>query len=37
MAGRPSFLAMRRRDAEHPVEIVGDEMRGMMSWLQQGK
>jgi ketol-acid reductoisomerase len=33
MAGRPSFLAMRRRDAEHPVEAVGAEMRGMMSWL----
>jgi ketol-acid reductoisomerase len=35
MAGRPSFLAMRRRDAEHPVEQVGAEMRAMMSWLQK--
>jgi ketol-acid reductoisomerase len=35
MAGRPSFLAMRRRDAEHPVEEVGAEMRGMMSWLKK--
>jgi ketol-acid reductoisomerase len=35
MAGRPAFLAMRRRDAEHPVERVGAEMRAMMSWLQK--
>ncbi|MCA9831906.1 MAG: ketol-acid reductoisomerase [Dehalococcoidia bacterium] len=34
MAGRPSFLAMRRRDTEHQVEAVGAEMRGMMSWLK---
>jgi ketol-acid reductoisomerase len=37
MAGRPSFLAMRRRDTEHQVEAVGAEMRAMMSWLNQGK
>jgi ketol-acid reductoisomerase len=35
MAGRPSFLAMRRRDAEHQVEQVGGEMRAMMSWLKK--
>ncbi len=35
MAGRPSFLAMRRRDAEHQVEFVGAEMRGMMRWLNK--
>jgi len=33
-AGRPGFLAMRRQEAEHPVEIVGKELRGMMSWLK---
>jgi ketol-acid reductoisomerase len=33
-AGRPGFLAMRRKDAEHPVEIVGKELRSMMSWLK---
>ncbi|GAB4325202.1 MAG: ketol-acid reductoisomerase [Dehalococcoidia bacterium] len=37
MSGRASFLAMRRRDTEHPVEAVGAEMRAMMSWLNQGK
>ena len=35
MSGRGSFLAMRRRDANHQVEQVGAEMRGMMSWLNQ--
>jgi len=37
MSGRSSFLAMRRRDANHQVEQVGAEMRGMMSWLNEGK
>ena len=36
-AGKPSFLAMRRKEAEHPIEKVGKELRAMMSWLQQGK
>ena len=35
-AGRPSFLAMRRINAEHPIEQVGAELRGMMSWLNKG-
>ncbi len=34
-AGRPSFLAMRRQNAEHPIEQVGEELRGMMSWLKK--
>ena len=34
-AGRPSFLAMRRLNAEHPIEEVGEELRGMMSWLKK--
>ncbi len=33
-AGRPSFYAMRKKDAEHPIELVGKELRGMMSWLK---
>jgi ketol-acid reductoisomerase len=33
-AGRPSFLALRRMNAEHPIEVVGQELRGMMSWLK---
>ncbi len=34
-AGRPSFLAQRRINAEHPIEEVGEELRGMMSWLKK--
>ncbi len=33
-AGRPSFNAMKRKEAEHPVEIVGKELRAMMPWLK---
>lgn len=28
------FLATRRLEAEHPIEKVGEELRGMMSWLK---
>lgn len=34
-AGRPSFLAMRASEREHPIEKVGAEMRAMMGWLKQ--
>jgi ketol-acid reductoisomerase len=33
-AGRPSFLAMRRANAQHQIEQVGRELRSMMPWLQ---
>jgi ketol-acid reductoisomerase len=33
-ANRPGFLAMRKRDAEHPIEEVGTRLRGMMSWIK---
>ncbi len=32
-AGQPSFKAMRRRAAEHPIEAVGERLRGMMPWI----
>jgi ketol-acid reductoisomerase len=32
-AGQPSFKAMRRRAAEHPIETVGVKLRGMMPWI----
>jgi ketol-acid reductoisomerase len=32
--GREKFLAMRSKDAEHPVEKVGRELRSMMTWLE---
>ncbi len=33
--GRKRFLQLRQQDAEHPIEKVGKELRGMMSFLQQ--
>ncbi|SRR5579883_28323 len=33
-AGRPSFLAMRRQQAETQIETIGKELRSMMSWLK---
>ena len=33
-AGRPTFNAAKRRDANHPIEIVGKELRAMMPWLK---
>lgn len=32
--GRPSFQAMRRAIAQHPIEQVGREVRAMMPWLK---
>ncbi|MGI6606881.1 MAG: ketol-acid reductoisomerase [Peptococcia bacterium] len=37
MAGRPNYNARRRIDLEHPVEKVGRELRGKMSWLKKKK
>ena len=33
-AGRPTFNAMKKRDANHPIEQVGKELRAMMPWLK---
>ena len=32
--GRPRFNRLRRENAAHPVEVVGKELRGMMSFLK---
>lgn len=34
-SGRASFTAIRRREAEHPIEEVGQELRSMFSWLKK--
>ena len=31
--GRPRFNRLREENAKHPIEIVGEELRGMMSFL----
>ena len=36
-AGRPVFQALRKREAEHPIEQVGRQLRAMMPWLQEGR
>ncbi len=32
-AGRPSYNALLKRDAEHPIEKVGEKLRKLMPWL----
>ena len=32
-AGRPSFNTLKRKEAKHPIEIVGKQLREMMPWL----
>ena len=34
-AGRPVYKALKRQGEEHPIEIVGKKLRGMMSWLHK--
>jgi len=34
-AGRPVYNALKRMDEEHPVEMVGRQLREMMSWLKK--
>ena len=34
-AGQPSFKAMRRREAQHPIEEIGERLRAMMPWIKQ--
>jgi len=34
-AGRPSFRALERLEADHPIEEVGKRIRAMMPWLSE--
>ncbi|MFQ5646765.1 MAG: ketol-acid reductoisomerase [bacterium] len=36
-AGQPRFRTMRKKQAGHPIEIVGRKLRSMMSWIGKGK
>ena len=36
-AGTTSFKAMRRRAAEHPIEAIGEKLRGMMPWIKANR
>jgi ketol-acid reductoisomerase len=35
--GRPVFNALRKKQAEHPIEVVGKKLRSMMGWLKEKK
>ncbi|WP_412540308.1 ketol-acid reductoisomerase [Longispora sp. K20-0274] len=32
-AGRPNYAKLREENASHPIEVVGKQLRGMMSWV----
>ncbi len=32
-AGRPNFSRLQKEGAEHPIEEVGEKLRGLMSWV----
>ena len=32
-AGRPNFTRLQQEGAEHPIEVVGEKLRGLMSWV----
>jgi ketol-acid reductoisomerase len=34
-ANRATMEALRRREAEHPIEELGKKLRSMMSWLNE--
>ena len=36
-AGAPTLMSRRRLNAEHPIEIVGARLRGMMPWIAQNR
>ncbi len=31
--GRPNFTKLQREGQEHPIEVVGERLRGLMSWV----
>ena len=35
--GRPVFNALRRSEAEHPIETVGKKLRSMMPWIKKSR
>ena len=36
-AGKATMQAMRRIGAEHPIEVVGNKLRSMMTWIGQNR
>ena len=36
-AGAPTLLSRRRLTAEHPIEVVGEQLRAMMPWIMKNR
>jgi ketol-acid reductoisomerase len=36
-AGKPNFKALEKKGAEHPIEAVGRNLRGMMPWMKENR
>ena len=36
-AGQPALISRRRLNAEHQIEIVGEQLRAMMPWIKKNK
>jgi ketol-acid reductoisomerase len=36
-SGRPNFLSLEKAGQDHPIEQVGEELRGMMPWIAAGR
>ena len=34
MVGRPTFSTVVRKEKDHPIEVVGARLRGMMPWME---
>jgi len=37
LAGAPTLLSRRRLTAEHPIEVVGEQLRAMMPWIKKNR
>jgi ketol-acid reductoisomerase len=36
-AGAPTLMSRRRLTAEHPIEVVGEQLRAMMPWIKRNR
>jgi ketol-acid reductoisomerase len=36
-AGAPTLMSRRRLMAEHPIEVVGEQLRAMMPWIKKNR
>jgi ketol-acid reductoisomerase len=36
-AGAPTLMSRRRLTAEHPIEVVGEQLRSMMPWIKRNR